>query len=102
MASIEHSKSLFSQKLDRIAFVSYFLGAVVPLVAVAVIVQQFVMPTLDETRLAIGIVAAVSCKLPSLGTFPAAAGAKTAAPQLIELRAPAKFSETAGESTRFG
>ncbi len=70
MASIEHSKSLFSQKLDRIAFVSYFLGAVVPLLAVAVIVQQFVMPTLAETRLAIAIIAAVVCiSILSLASF---------------------------------
>ena len=32
-------------------------------------------------------VAAVSCKLPSRGPSPAVAGAKTAAPQLVELRA---------------
>jgi len=48
-----HRFSLFAQPLDRAAFVAYFLGAVVPLAALAWVVQRFVRPTLsgDDTLL---------------------------------------------------
>jgi len=42
--------SLFSQKLDRAVFASYFLGAVVPLLALGAVVHRFVLPALaDDT-----------------------------------------------------
>ncbi len=64
-----HRFSLFAQPLDRAAFVAYFLGAVVPLAALAWLVQRFVRPTLasDGTLLwmlaglaAIGVLSLVS------------------------------------------
>jgi putative nucleotidyltransferase with HDIG domain len=41
-------QSLFSQKLDRAVFGTYFLGAVVPLLALAAVVHRFVLPTLEQ------------------------------------------------------
>jgi putative nucleotidyltransferase with HDIG domain len=43
-----HRLSLFSQPLDRAAFVAYFLGAVVPLAALAWVVQHFVKPSFER------------------------------------------------------
>lgn len=42
-----HRLSLFAQPLDRVAFVAYFLGAVVPLAALAWVVQRWVWPALQ-------------------------------------------------------
>jgi putative nucleotidyltransferase with HDIG domain len=41
-------QSLFSQKLDRAVLLSYFLGAVVPLVALAYITIRYALPSLDN------------------------------------------------------
>lgn len=41
-------QSLFSQKLDRAVFATYFLGAVVPMLALAVVVHRFVIPVLEH------------------------------------------------------
>jgi putative nucleotidyltransferase with HDIG domain len=62
--------SIFSHKLDRAAFTAYFLGAVAPLAALAVVVERFVLPALDD-RLAIwGLVGAVaSIAVLSLASF---------------------------------
>ena len=58
---MQHRGSIFSQKLDRVAFIAYFLGAVVPLVALGVVVDRFVFPAVRD-RLAIwGLVGAVGC-----------------------------------------
>ena len=58
---MQHRGSIFSQKLDRVAFIAYFLGAVVPLVALGVVVDRFVLPTVRD-RLAIwGLIGAVGC-----------------------------------------
>jgi putative nucleotidyltransferase with HDIG domain len=43
-----HLQSLFSQSLDRAVFGTYFLGAVVPLLALAFVVQRYVLPTMDR------------------------------------------------------
>ena len=43
MQPAEHRLSIFAQKLDRAAFVSYFLGAVVPLIALGIIVERFLL-----------------------------------------------------------
>jgi len=40
-------QSLFSQKLDRAVFGTYFLGAVVPTVALGVVIHQYALPSLD-------------------------------------------------------
>jgi len=42
-----HRLSLFAQPLDRVAFVAYFLGAVVPLAALGWVVQRWVWPALQ-------------------------------------------------------
>lgn len=61
---------LFSEKLDRVTFSAYFLGAVVPLIALAVVVERFVLPTLDDRNAAIGLIMLVlSAALLSLGSF---------------------------------
>jgi putative nucleotidyltransferase with HDIG domain len=41
-------QSLFSQKLDRSVFATYFLGAVVPLLALAGVVREYVVPALRD------------------------------------------------------
>lgn len=51
--------SIFSQGIDRAAFTAYFLGAVVPLLALAFVVQRFVLPTLSDARAAAGMVGLV-------------------------------------------
>jgi len=70
MAAKQRSASIFSQKLDRIVYTAYFLGAVVPLIALAFVVQHFVLPSLSD-RLAwaglIGLVLSIGSL--SLGSF---------------------------------
>ena len=70
MAANQRPASIFSQKLDRIVYTAYFLGAVVPLVALAFIVQHFVLPSVSD-RLAwaglIGLVLSIASL--SLGSF---------------------------------
>ena len=62
--------SIFSQKLDRTAFTAYFLGAVVPLVALAVVVERFVLPRLHDRLAVLGLVGAVvSIAVLSLASF---------------------------------
>jgi HD-GYP domain-containing protein (c-di-GMP phosphodiesterase class II) len=66
----EHSRSIFSQGIDRAAFVAYFLGAVVPLLALATIVQRYVLPTLPDTRGTAGMIGLVgSIAVLSLASF---------------------------------
>jgi putative nucleotidyltransferase with HDIG domain len=43
-----HASSIFSQSLDRAVFVVYFLGAIVPLLALGYFVQGYVVPGLVE------------------------------------------------------
>ena len=63
--------SLFSQSLDRGLFVTYFLGGVVPLLALLGVVDQYALPSLEGDRQAqmmlIGLVSASG--LLSLGSF---------------------------------
>lgn len=42
--SLDSLESRFTQKLDRAAFATYFVGAVVPLLALAVLTERFVLP----------------------------------------------------------
>lgn len=42
------SGSIFSQDLDRAIFIMYFLGAIMPLVALGITMHQFVFPALLE------------------------------------------------------
>ena len=48
MSRRAHRFSIFSQSLDRAAFLAYLLGAVVPFVALAFVVHRFVLPALPE------------------------------------------------------
>jgi putative nucleotidyltransferase with HDIG domain len=60
MAASGPSSSIFSQKLDRAAFTAYFLGAIVPLVALAVVVQRYVLPGNPDGRLGVGLTGLVA------------------------------------------
>jgi len=51
--------SIFSQKLDRIVYTTYFLGAIVPLIALAVLTNTFVLPSLTDRLAWSGLVALV-------------------------------------------
>jgi putative nucleotidyltransferase with HDIG domain len=42
------SRSIFSQRLDRAVFVTYFLGAIVPLLALGFVVQRYVLPGMND------------------------------------------------------
>ena len=45
----EHRRgSIFSQRLDRTTFTAYLLGAVVPLTALAVVVQRYAIPAISD------------------------------------------------------
>jgi putative nucleotidyltransferase with HDIG domain len=48
MAKISWGERVFSGELDRAAFIVYFLGAVVPLIGLGVVVDQFALPSLEE------------------------------------------------------
>jgi putative nucleotidyltransferase with HDIG domain len=52
---------MFSGGIDRAAFIAYFLGAIVPLIGLAYVVDQYVLPTLDNRNAEIGLIAAVLC-----------------------------------------
>ena len=70
MAKPANPASIFSQKLDRVAFIAYLLGAVVPLLALAVIVERFVLPEASDRLAIFGLVGAVvSIALLSLASF---------------------------------
>jgi len=55
-----HPNSIFSQRLDRTTFTAYFLGAIVPLLALGYVVDHYVMPTLPTKGQAIALGALVS------------------------------------------
>ena len=46
MARRTHRYSLLSQRIDRSAFIAYFLGAVVPLLALAWVAHHYALPAL--------------------------------------------------------
>ncbi|UCE86697.1 MAG: EAL domain-containing protein [Deltaproteobacteria bacterium] len=50
MTTFRHRISIFSQKLDRAAFVVYFLGGVVPLVALGVVVDRYALAPFAPER----------------------------------------------------
>jgi len=64
VSEIEHHRnSIFSQRLDRTTFTAYLLGAIVPLVALGVVVERYVIPALsdkDQVLGMIGLVASIS------------------------------------------
>jgi len=62
--------SIFSQKLDRVAFSAYLLGAIVPLAALAWVVESFVMPEVSDRYLRFALIGAVaSIAMLSLAAF---------------------------------
>jgi HD domain len=70
MPEPRHQRSLFSQKLDRATFTAYFLGAVVPLIALAFVAQHYALPTLADSSASLGLVAlVVSIAVLSLASF---------------------------------
>ncbi len=70
MSMSENRHSIFSHSLDRIAFTSYFLGAIVPLIALAFVVNRYVIPNISESRNVIGIIAlVVSIAVLSMASF---------------------------------
>ena len=66
-----NSGSIFSQKLNRAIFVTYFLGAIVPLVGLAVAMHRYVLPSLSaDTSMTISVLGLMlSVLLLSLGAF---------------------------------
>jgi putative nucleotidyltransferase with HDIG domain len=64
------AQRLFSDKLDRVTFSAYFLGAVVPLIGLAVVVERFALPTLADRDQELGLIAlVVFTAILSLGSF---------------------------------
>lgn len=62
--------SIFSQPLDRAAFLAYLLGAVVPLVALGYVAQVYVLPELEAEYALAGLVGLItSVGSLSLGSF---------------------------------
>ena len=60
MQSDSSRGSIFSQNLDRAALTSYFLGAVVPLVALGFVSERYVFPDLSDSNAATGLIALVA------------------------------------------
>lgn len=60
--------SLFSQPLDRALFVAYFLGAVLPLLVLAYLIQARIIPAFPEAR-TLYVALMVSVAVLSLGSF---------------------------------
>jgi putative nucleotidyltransferase with HDIG domain len=66
---------MFSGEIDRAAFIVYFLGAVVPLVGLAVVVDGYVLPTLTDRNAEIALTVGVgSIGALTLGAFLALRG----------------------------
>ncbi len=55
----KNPNSIFSQKLDRIVYTTYVLGAIVPLVALAVLTNEFVLPEVADRLAWFGLVAMI-------------------------------------------
>ncbi|MDH3404347.1 MAG: HD domain-containing protein [Acidobacteriota bacterium] len=66
MPSRPHRFSLLSQPLDRAALLAYFLGGIVPLVALVLFARRYASPALMELRLG-GVILGLA--LLSLGSF---------------------------------
>jgi putative nucleotidyltransferase with HDIG domain len=67
---MKHRVRLFSDKLDRLTFSTYFLGAVVPLIALAFVVERFALPATSESNVSLGLIAMLaSAALLTLGSF---------------------------------
>jgi HD-GYP domain-containing protein (c-di-GMP phosphodiesterase class II) len=64
-------QSIFSQELDRAVFITYLLGAVVPLLALVIVTERFALPAFqNDKQVTIGLIAAIGAvALLSLGSF---------------------------------
>jgi HD-GYP domain-containing protein (c-di-GMP phosphodiesterase class II) len=70
MESGGHRLSIFSQSLDRAAFLAYLLGAIVPLLALGYVAQRYVLPEIDDERAMGGLIGLIlSIAALSLGSF---------------------------------
>jgi putative nucleotidyltransferase with HDIG domain len=70
MKQTRKTASLLAQKIDRVAFTTYFLGAVAPLVALGVVVDRYALPTLSDRNASLGLIGLVaSIALLSMGSF---------------------------------
>src|SRR5262245_28393101 len=70
MAHLSRRPGRLSDRLDRVAYSAFFLGAVVPLLALAVALERFVLPGLDDRTAEIAWMGAgVSIGVLSLGSF---------------------------------
>jgi putative nucleotidyltransferase with HDIG domain len=70
MKQTHKTASLLAHKIDRVAFTTYFLGAVAPLVALGVVVDRFALPTLGDRNAGLGLIGLVaSIALLSMGSF---------------------------------
>jgi hypothetical protein len=69
-ARTAHRLSIFSQRLDRAILTGYFLGAIVPLVALAVLALRYVVPALPDGPVAEGLLGGLgSVAVLTLGSF---------------------------------
>lgn len=67
---MEHRFSIFSQNLDRTALTAFFLGAIVPLLALCIILERFVLPVIEDSLVRAGLIAGVaSITILSLASF---------------------------------
>ena len=69
---MDHSAgtSRFTKQIDRAALTNYFLGAIVPLVALAFVVDVYVLPELESAQQSTALIGAVVCiGVLSLGAF---------------------------------
>jgi len=55
-----HKNSIFSQRLDRTTSTAYLLGAIVPLIALGVIVERYVIPALPNKNQVLGMMGLVA------------------------------------------
>jgi len=69
MRKSPHKNSIFSQRLDRTTSIAYFLGAIIPLLALAAVVHRYVLPTLPGSSFIGMIVLVSSIAVLSLASF---------------------------------
>ena len=69
-ARTAHRLSIFSQRLDRAILTGYFLGAIVPLVALGFLALRFVLPALRDEPVVEGLLGGLgSVAILTLGSF---------------------------------
>ena len=72
MARTVSRHSLFSQRLDRAVFTAYFVGGIVPLIALVVVVNEWVLPASEDDNARLGwVVGLIFLGLLSLSLYAA-------------------------------